>query len=343
MQKQKRAPITLSLRQEIEWEAQKIEEEIAQHPELDQIHVTEEMDKAFLEKIRAYEKEVEEERRILKEAEEEPRELGDGIAADSGAEDIRDSGKEGASGVSGNFRGSNEDVEFSEELVPDLAGWSAQIQKGGKEREYVGEDEKGKKVVRRRKKRKYWIVSLVAVLVIVLGVGMNSVGSKSYWKMLLDKILGTEPVKVINVEDMEIQETEDGDELTAYREIKEKLNIKPVRIFYKPNKMKLESYEIYEEMLMAQLLYKYQDEVIRYILYVNSADSSWGEKEEDSKIDEYTISVYEVEIRVEEFEVPKIPENRQVANFDYQGVHYQLAGTMDRETFQKILKNLYFF
>ncbi len=342
MQKQKRAPITLSLRQEIEREAQKIEEKIAQHPELDQIQVTEEMDKAFLEKIRAYEKEVEEERRILKKAEEEPRELRDGIAANSRAEEGRDSGKKGVSGVSGNFRGSKENVEFSEELVPDLAEWSAQIQKGGKERKYAGEDEKGK-VVRRRTKRKYWVVSLVAVLVIVLGVGMNSVGSKSYWKMLLDKILGTEPVKVINVEDMEIQETEDGDELTAYREIKEKLNIKPVRIFYKPDDMKLVDYEIHEEILTARLLYKYQDEVIKYILYVSDVDSSWGEKEEDIKINDYTIFVNDIEIKIEEFLVHNSSENRQVANFQYQGVHYQLKGIMQREEFNKILENLYFF
>ncbi len=342
MQKQKRAPITLSLRQEIEWEAQKIEEEIAQHPELDQIHVTEEMDKAFLEKIRAYEKEVEEERRILKEAEEESRELRDGIEADSGAEDVRDSGKEYASGVSGNFRGSKEDVEFSEELVPDLVGWSAQVQKGGNEREHVGEDEKGK-VVRRRKKRKYWVVSLVAVLLIVLGVGMNSVGSKSYWKMIKEIFVKEEPVNLINVEDMDKQGTEDVDEIAAYREIEEKFHIKPVRILYKPDDMKMVDYEIYEEIQTAQLLYKYKDDIFRYILYINSTDSSWGEKEEDLKIDEYAISVNEIEIRIEEFEVPKISENRLVANFEYQGVHYQLAGAMNKTIFQEILENLYFF
>lgn len=147
----------------------------------------------------------------------------------------------------------------------------------------------------------------------------------------------------MNVEDMEIQETEDGDELAAYREIKEKLNIKPVRIFYKPDDMELVEYEIYEEMLTAQLLYKYQEDVVRYILYVNDADSSWGEKEEDTKIDEFTITVNSIKIKVEEFEKPSRIENRYVAKFKYQDVEYQLIGVMKKSEVEKILQNLYFF
>ena len=107
--------------------------------------------------------------------------------------------------------------------------------------------------------------------------------------------------------------------------------------------MELVDYEIYEEMLTAQLLYKYQNGVIRYILYVNSADSSWGEKEEDKKVDEYTIVVNNIEIVVEEFRVKDFLDKRQTANFEYRGVDYQLSGVMKKEEFKKILENLYFF
>ena len=142
---------------------------------------------------------------------------------------------------------------------------------------------------------------------------------------------------------MEKQNTEDVDEIAVYREIRDKIHIEPVRLMYKPAKMKLENYIIDEEMLTAQLLYKYQDDVIRYILYVNSADSSWGEKEEDIKIDEYTISVNEIIIKVEEYEKPNCEENRQVAKFQYRGVEYQLIGVMKKGELKKILENLYFF
>lgn len=68
-----------------------------------------------------------------------------------------------------------------------------------------------------------------------------------------------------------------------------------------------------------------------------------GRKEEDVKFNDYTISVNNVEIKVEEFLVKNSSEKRQVAYFEYQGVHYQLKGVMKRTEFEKILENLYFF
>ena len=71
--------------------------------------------------------------------------------------------------------------------------------------------------------------------------------------------------------------------------------------------------------------------------------TTWGEKKEDKKINEYTVSISGVEVRVSEFLVADSSENRQAANFEYQGVHYQLKGVMKTEEFKKILENLYFF
>ncbi|MCI8722479.1 MAG: DUF4367 domain-containing protein [Ruminococcus sp.] len=353
MQKQNESSITLSLHQEIEREVREIEKEMERHPELDELKVTEEMDRALLEEIQAYEAEMEERRLFAEKADEDVRSLEERSEGSGNPGNADRHSGENVSGRSGEFRKAEDSVEFSAELMPDLAKLS-RISRGtvgddGKGRKYTGfgeegvREEKEGKVCYRRKKRKYWVVSLVAVLVIVLGVGVNSVGSKPYWKTLWDRLLGTDPVKIMNVEDMEIQETEDGDELTAYKEIKEKLNIQPVRMFYKPNGMKLSDYKIYEEMLMVRLVYKYQDEIIRYILYVNDADSSWGEKEEDLKVEEYQIFVNEIEISVEEYQVPNNLINRQVANFEYQGVHYQLTGVMEKSEFKKILENFYFF
>ena len=292
---------------------------------------------------------MEERRRFAEKADEDVRSLEERSEGSGNPGNADRHRGENVSGRSGEFRKTEDSVEFSAELMPDLAKLS-RISRGtagddGKGRKYTGFGEEGgreEKVCYRRKKRKYWVVSLAAVLVIVLGVGVNSVGSKSYWKNVWQAVRG-EPVNGIDVEDMEKQNTEDVDELAVYREIKEKLNIKPVRIFYKPDDMKLVDYEISEEILTAQLLYKYHDEIIRYILYINDVDSSWGQKEEDNKVDEYTVSVNEIEIKVEEFQVNNTLKKRQTANFEYQGVHYQLIGTIEKIEFEKILQNLYFF
>lgn len=346
MRKQNESSTILSLHQEIEREVREIEEEMARHPELDGLQVTEEMDRALLEEIEAYEKELEERRMSVENTGDDFLRLRENSAVRGDSDCSVGADREAAKGLE-KFRASESSAEFSEELVPDLTRMSlarraaGDVEKAGGTA--GGDGERKEKVCYRRKKAKYWVVSLVAVLLIVLGVGVNSVGSKSYLKTLWDTLLGDEPIKYVDVEDMEIKETEDGDELAAYREIKEKLNIKPVRIIYKPDDMKLVECEIYEEMLTAQFLYKYKEDVIRYILYVNDADSSWGEKEEDIKIDVYTLQVKGVKICVEEFEKPNRTENRRVAKFKYQGVEYQLIGVMKKNEFDEILKNLYFF
>ena len=349
MQKQNESSITLSLHQEIEREVREIEKEMERHPELDELKVTEEMDRALLEEIQAYEAEMEERRRFAEKADEDVRSLEERSEGSGNPGNADRHSGENVSGRSGEFRKAEDSVEFSAELMPDLAKLS-RISRGtagdeGKGRKYIGFGEEGgeeEKVCFRRKKRKYWVVSLAAVLVIVLGVGVNSVGSKSYWKNVWQAVRG-EPVNGIDVEDMEKQNTEDVDEIAVYKEIKDKLNIKPVRIVYKPDDMELVDYKIYEETLTARLLYKYQDEVVKYILYVSDVDSSWGEKEEDVKLDDYIVSVNSVEIKVEEFGVNNNQKNRQVAYFEYQGVHYQVKGIMDRSEFKKIIENLYFF
>ncbi len=347
MRKQNESSTILSLHQEIEREVREIEEEMARHPELDGLQVTEEMDRALLEEIEAYEKELEERRMSVENTGDDFLRLRENSAV-RGDSDCS-VGADGAHGAdrSEKFRASESSAEFSEELVPDLTRMSLSRRAAGdvgKARGTAGGDgERKEKVCYRRKKAKYWVVSLVAVLLIVLGVGVNSVGSKSYWKTLWDRILGTDPVKIMNVEDMEIQETEDGDELAAYKEIKEKLNIQPVKLFYKPDDMELVDYDISEEILTAQLLYKYQDEIIRYLLYINDVDSSWGQKEEDNKVNTYTVPVNGIEIEVEEFRVKDSLENRQIATFEYKGAHYQIIGAMEKNEFEKILRNLYFY
>lgn len=344
MQTQKKSSITLSLHQEIEREVQEIEKEMARHTELDGLQVTEAMDRALLKKIEAYEREKEE-KRAAEKAGEDIRKIRNASGEDITSDDAVDRRKPGGK----NTFDMDEDyeepddhdgfVEFSEELMPDLSRLA--MGESGKRRKYTGESTE-EKVVYRRKKKKYLVVSLAAVLIIVLGVSVNSVGSKSYWKNVWQAVRG-EPINGIDVEDMEKQNTEDVDEVAAYKEIEDKLHIKPVRLIYKPDDMKLVDYEVYEEMLMARLVYKYQDEIIRYILYVNDADSSWGEKEEDVEVDEYLVSVNAIEVNVKEFQIPNNSKNRQVANFEHHGIRYQLTGAMEKSEFKQIIENLYFF
>lgn len=226
-----------------------------------------------------------------------------------------------------------EDLKVSEDMETSLFN---------KIQEY--EYDKRYKTVHRRKKKRYVALALAAVLVLVLGSVMTGVGSKSYWKVLWDRMIGEEEqVSFVEVENMETQETEDIDELQLFKEIRQELGILPVRFGYIPNNMYLEEYELDYEQQRAVLIYEYSGQTIRYRMYMNDADSSFAQTELDELINEYEIKESSnVTINVQEYDVENVEENRYVAEFEYQDAQYQLMGIIDKSEFDKILENLYF-
>lgn len=168
-------------------------------------------------------------------------------------------------------------------------------------------DKRHKKVVRKKKKSKLVIGALAAVLILVCGSVMTSVGSKSYWKVLWERDNGDENYNLINVEDMV-----------------------------------LKRYIIDKEQRMAVLFYKYGEEVIKYYMYTNSTDSSFGEKTVDQLLDEYEFQNGKHSILVKQYEIKNSDEERYIAEFEYKDIHYQIKGSMEKEEFEKILENLFF-
>ena len=177
-------------------------------------------------------------------------------------------------------------------------------------------DKRHKKVVRKKKKSKLVIGALAAVLILVCGSVMTSVGSKSYWKTLWNDSNGDEQNNGIDVENMESIETEDIDEMEVDKKITKVMGVSLVKMQYKPKDMVLKRYIIDKEQRMAILFYQYGEEVIKYYMYTNSTDSSFGEKTVDQLLDEY--------------------------EFQNNDIHYQIKGSMEKEEFEKILENLFF-
>lgn len=225
-----------------------------------------------------------------------------------------------------------EDLKVSEDMETSLFN---------KIQEY--EYDKRYKTVHRRKKKRYVVLALAAVLVLVFGSVMTGVGSKSYWKILWDRMIGEEELSYIDVEEMDSKDTEDLDEVQIYKLIREKLGILPVRFEYVPAGMILKEYELDYEQQRAVLIYEYSGQTIRYRMYMNDADSSFAQTELDEMISEYEIKASSnVTINVKEYDVENVKENRYVAEFEYQDAQYQLMGIIEKTEFDKILKNLFF-
>lgn len=203
-------------------------------------------------------------------------------------------------------------------------------------------DKRHKKVVRKKKKSKLVIGALAAVLILVCGSVMTSVGSKSYWKTLWNDSNGDEQNNGIDVENMESIESEDIDEVGAYKEIAKVMGDSLVRMEYKPRGMVLKRYTIDKEQRMAVLFYQYGEEIIKYYMYINSTDSSFGEKTVDQLLDEYEFQNGKHSILVKQYEIKDSDEERYIAEFEYKDIHYQIKGSMEKEEFEKILENLFF-
>ena len=166
-------------------------------------------------------------------------------------------------------------------------------------------------------------------------------GSKSYWKVLWDRVMGEENLSYIDVEEMDSQETEDLDEVQIYKNITDKLGIVPIRLTYFPQNMFLSDYEIDEAQNRAMLLYKYNGQNIQYSMYMNDTDSSLGQIEIDKITDEYDIELDNgIVFHITEYLLRDTNRKRYVAETEYRDVQYQLMGVIEKEEFEKIIKNI---
>lgn len=198
------------------------------------------------------------------------------------------------------------------------------------------------KTVYRRKKKRFVLVALAAVLVLVFGSMTTGVGSKPYWRVLWDELNGEETASGIDIDDMDSHQTQDINEMEVYKAVNQIFGISPVRLSERPQNMYLEKYEIDEEQRYAVLFYNYDDEVIKYSIYLNDSDSSFGQKEPDEFTDQYEIDNNGVNIIINEYSIENKDRKRYIAEFSYRDVNYQLKGIMDKSEFDEILKNLEF-
>lgn len=203
-------------------------------------------------------------------------------------------------------------------------------------------DKRSKKVYRKKKKR-YVVLALAGVFILVFGSVMTSVGSKSYWKVLWDRIAGDEKASIINVDKMDAQETQDIDEIQVYKEIWNELGISPIGLGYLPENTYLKEYELDKEQRKATLLYDYNGQTIRYMMYMNDEDSSLGQIKADKLIDEYQVkTVGEIVVSIKEYKVGSSELNRYVVDFEYMDAQYQIMGILEQGEIEKIIKNLAF-
>ena len=233
-----------------------------------------------------------------------------------------------------------QDIEKEVESRDDLDDIKVSLFNKIQEYEY---DKRVKKAVHRSKKKRRLFLALAAVLILVCGSVITGTGSKSYWKVLWDRVAGDEEANIINVEDMVSEETEDWNQIQVFNEIRKETGISPVRLGYMPETLFFTGYELDKEQNLAVIFYNYNDQIIQYLMYMNDTDSSYGQTEIDQLVNEYQITVNNNVIDIKEYMVLNQENNRYVAEFEYMDAQYQLTGLMEKEEFDKIIENLIFY
>lgn len=210
-------------------------------------------------------------------------------------------------------------------------------------REMMKNQSEEKKIytMRRKKRNIRRIVALAAVLILVMAVGMTSIGGPERMLQFVKSSVGGRQVSKVNSSDKN-KIIEEEDEEKAYEKIAEEFGIAPVRLWWYPENMEFENMILDTDIQVAEVDYLYKGKKIEYFVSASYGEVSWGYDNEDKKIDYYCERVKSTDIEVTEYETPETERNRYVAEFEYKKLHYCLSGELTKEEMENILKNLYF-
>lgn len=197
------------------------------------------------------------------------------------------------------------------------------------------------KVVYRRKKRKVFL-AVAAVAVLVLAMGITSIGgAERIAEMMGIMIGGREVIQVDTEEDNYIVTKTEEEE--AYQAIKDVFGVDAVKLFHLPQGMQFSTAEIDKELQTAVLLYEYKKNIIYYYISSHNTESSWAIDTEDGMTEQYNIEHDDSEIVVSEYEARDSKIKSYSAKFTYKGLDYYLTGVIEKENFDFLIENLIFF
>ncbi len=138
----------------------------------------------------------------------------------------------------------------------------------------------------RKKRNIRRIVALAAVLILVMAVGMTSIGGPERMLQFMKSSVGGREVSQVDSSDKN-KIIEEEDEEKAYEKIGEEFGIDPVRLIWRPKGMKFEKMILDTDIQVAEVDYLYKSKRIEYFISASYGEVSWGYDNEDKKINCY--------------------------------------------------------
>lgn len=192
----------------------------------------------------------------------------------------------------------------------------------------------------RKKRWKIYAASAAAVL-LVLTVGITSIGGAERIGSVMELIIGNR--KVVQVDsDEKNKVSKNEEEENAYQKIRDTFGVEPVKLIRLEKSMKFLQMDLDENLQVAEMLYQYNEKNFLYVVSAGYYNSSFGFDTDDKIIDKDIVEVDGNDIELIEYQVKQTGTIKCSAHFTYQKLEYFLTGKLEIEEFKKILKNLYF-
>lgn len=232
------------------------------------------------------------------------------------------------------------ETEFSDELT-DMDIY-AKLSKEDREALELGRKmrERQQRVRKKRSRKLYF--ALAAAIVLVLAIGMTSMGGAERIVSVVKQAIGGREVTKINSDENNMV-IENEEQEKAYQKVKEIFEIEPVKILNAPDDVQFVEMDLDENLQVATLLYDYNGKNVIYIISADYLGSSFGIDVEDKIVEKEKLNVEGTVIELTIYDVKETKEIKCSANFKYKGLEYFLVGKVDEEEFKEILNNLYFF
>ena len=210
-------------------------------------------------------------------------------------------------------------------------------------REMLKNQSEEKKIytIRRKKRNIRRIVALAAVLILVMAVGMTSIGGPERMLQFMKSSVGGRKVSQVDSSDKN-KIIEEEDEEKAYEKIAEEFGIEPVQFVWRPVGMQFKKMLLDTDIQLAELEYLYNGENTEFMISASYGEVSLGADNEDEITDHFYEQEKKTQIEVTEYKTPETGTNRYKAEFKYKNLYYCLTVTMTKEEMENILKNLYF-
>ena len=211
-------------------------------------------------------------------------------------------------------------------------------------RKIMAEEEQEKteaKVVHKKKRFKMYF-GLAAVLILVMAVGITSIGGPERIVRMLKQAVGGREVEQVDSSDENLTTVEENEE-KAYEKIKEEFGVEPVKIMQRSESMRFKKMEFDKTIQIAEMYYDYEGENIVYLINASYIDASWGVDVEDEIVNSIKKNVGECEIEIKEYKIAKNAKEKYSASFKYNGLEYFLVGSLRKEDFEILIDNLLFY